>query len=53
VLLYHNISHVHLYVKLYCFGVFFQFDLEKFEEKYVDLKWLESKKAQSEEPVYL
>ena len=34
-------------------GFFLQFDLEKFEEKYVDLKWLESKKAQSEEPVYL
>ncbi|CAB4003897.1 5 -3 exoribonuclease 1, partial [Paramuricea clavata] len=27
-----------------------KFDLEKFEEKYVDLKWLESKMAQSEEP---
>ena len=29
----------------------FQFDLETFEDKYVDLKWLEGKMAQSDEQV--
>jgi hypothetical protein len=28
-----------------------QFDLETFEDKYIDLKWLEGKMAQSDEQV--
>ena len=31
--------------------VLFKFDLETFEDKYIDLKWLEGKMAQSDEQV--
>ena len=30
-----------------------QFDLKQFEDKYVDLKWLESKMAKSDEQVFI